>query len=151
MPNYTIDRKTEHFHTLESYFALERKPIESKKQIKRVRATQDRRVRQLMCAAYDIPFYRQRFEESGTKPEDYTCAEDLYQFPLLTKDDLRAWMSGEETEHPEKYEAWHVAPTSGSTGKPLRSLFSPRENAWLTANWLRVMSYGGYNPFTGKI
>ena len=29
-------------------------------------------------------------------------------------------------------------------------MFSPNENAWLTANWLRVLAMPGYNPFTGK-
>ena len=84
----------------------------------KVKAVQDRKVRELMKIAYDIPFYRERFEATGTTPEDYTCAEDLYKFPVLTKEELRDWSNLELDEHPEKYKDWHISPTSGSTGVP---------------------------------
>ena len=45
----------------------------------KVKAVQDRKVRELMKIAYGIPFYRERFEATGTTPEDYTCAEDSVQ------------------------------------------------------------------------
>ena len=149
MSNYKLDTKLENLHVLQIYGQLEKEPI-TEKNAEVVLANQKKRVRELMRIAYDIPFYRERFERSGTTPEDYTCAEDLYKFPVLTKDELRAWMDDEAEQHPDKYELWHVSPTSGSTGRPLRTLISPLENAAYTANWLRVMSLGGFNPFTGK-
>lgn len=103
-----------------------------------------------MRQAWEIPFYRARFEASGTNPSDYKTAADLYKFPILTKDELRTWMDDEAVKNPEQYACWHIAPTSGSTGRTLRVLFSPKEQAWITANWLRVLSMPGYNPFTGK-
>lgn len=149
MSNYALDHKMEHALTLAAYAQVEKQPV-NLKNYKRILNKQNKGVYELMKAAYDIPFYRARFEQSGTTPEDYHCAEDLYKFPLLTKDQLREWMDEEAARDPEKYKYWHVSPTSGSTGRPLRVLISPREYAYVTANWLRTMGYGGFNPFTGK-
>lgn len=149
MSNYKLDTKLENLYVVQLYQQLVKEPIiEQNAQL--VLERQNERLRKLMQIAYEIPFYRERFERSGTTPEDYKCGEDLYKFPVLTKDELRAWMDDEAEQHPDKYELWHVSPTSGSTGRPLRTLISPRENAAYTANWLRVMSLGGFNPFTGK-
>ena len=109
---------------------------------------QEKRLRRLVRKAYKIPFYRERFDKAGVKPEDIRTGEDLTKLPLLTKDELREWMSS-ELQNP-KYKDWIVDTTSGSTGKPLSILFSPREKAYMKANWLRVMMVAGYNPFFGK-
>ena len=44
---------------------------------------QNKNVYKLMKAAYEIPFYRKRFEEHHLTPEDFHCAEDLAKFPVL--------------------------------------------------------------------
>lgn len=129
MRNYDLDRRLEQLYALKAYAQVERKPVNTKN-CDRILRTQNRRVHELMKAAYEIPFYRARFEQTGTTPDDYHCAEDLYKFPLLTKDQLRDWMDEEAEKYPEKYKNWHVSPTSGSTGRPLRVLISPMENGW---------------------
>jgi len=149
MSNYELEHKLEHVYTLRNLATLVREPV-NLKNYQKMLDTQQRKIHELMVAAYEIPFYRARFEQSGTTPDDYHNAQDLYKFPLLTKDELREWMDHEAQSDPEKYKYWHVSPTSGSTGKPLRVLVSPKENAWATANWLRVLSLPGFNPFTGK-
>ena len=149
MRNYKLDHKLENLYALRAYAQVEKKPV-SLKNCDRILRAQNTRLHALMEAAWEIPFYRARFVRSGTTPDDYNCAEDLYRFPLLTKDELRDWMDEEAASDPEKYAYWHVSPTSGSTGRPLRVLFSPMENAWIIANWLRTMGYGGFDPFRGK-
>ena len=113
-----------------------------------VKKIQDRRVRKLARKAYAIPFYRKRFDEVGLTPKDICNAEDLTKLPLLTKEELRAWMK-EEAEDP-KYKDWYHDTTSGSSGVPLMVLVSPREKAYNMANWFRVLLVAGYNPFFGK-
>ena len=113
-----------------------------------VMRTQDRRVRKLVKKAYKIPFYKERFDKAGVKPEDIRTGDDLSKLPLLTKDELRAWMN-EEAKNP-KYENWFHDTTSGSSGVPLMLLVSPKEKAYNMANWFRVMMTAGYNPFFGK-
>ncbi len=147
--SYATDRKLENVYALRDLTTLYNKPIRAK-DYKRLVETQNQKIQELMQRAWEVPFYRSRFMASDTVPGDYQTAADLYKFPVLTKAELREWMDGEAAANPKKYESWHVAPTSGSSGAPLRTLVSPQENAWMTANWLRVLSMPGYNPFTGK-
>ncbi len=114
----------------------------------RLKKIQEKRLHKLMKKAYQIPFYRERFDRAGVKPEDIRTAEDLVKLPPLTKDELRAWMN-EEAEKP-KYKDWFHDTTSGSSGKPLMLLYSPKEKAFMMADWFRVMCMAGYNPFRGK-
>ena len=149
MTDYKRDQKLEQLLILKFYAELERKPA-CAANAKSIKRRQDARVHDIMLRAAEYPFYQERFKQTGTTPDDYHCADDLYKFPVLTKDDLREWMDDELERYPEKYEDWHVSPTSGSTGRPLRVLQSPREHALWAANWLRTMRVGGFNPFTGK-
>ena len=144
--SYATDKKLEKLMMLQILAGLEKKPPRRVQEMRDVKVKQDKAVRQLMVRAYDIPFYRARFERSGTTPADYHTAEDLYKFPVLTKEELRDWMDEELAANAEKYKDWHVNPTSGSTGLPLRTLFSPRENAAVHANWLRVLMMAGFRP-----
>lgn len=118
------------------------------KDFTKVMKIQDRRVQKLVKKAYKIPFYKKRFDEAGVKPSDIRTGDDLSKLPLLTKDELRAWMK-EEADNP-KYKDWFHDTTSGSSGVPLMLLYSPREKAYNMANWFRVMMVAGYNPFLGK-
>lgn len=145
--SYATDKKMENVLMLQILTGLEKKPP---KNLKKIKEKQDREIHELMLRAYDIPFYRKRFEATGTTPADYNTAADLYKFPVLTKEELRDWMDEELAQNSEKYENWHVNPTSGSTGIPLKTLFSPRENAAVHANWMRVLMMGGYVPVVHK-
>ncbi len=108
---------------------------------------QNKKIQKLMKRAYEIPFYRKKFEEAGVKPEDFKCREDLIHFPVTTKSELREWLADEVVGKESKF---HIFSTSGSTGMPLKVPVSPRENAYLTANWLRMAVKWGINPFTSK-
>lgn len=147
--SYATDKKMENLLMMQMLTGLEKKPPKAK-DFKRIKEKQDRLVHELMVRAYDIPFYRKRFEATNTTPADYNTAADLYKFPILTKEELRDWMDEELEGNAEKYKDWHVNPTSGSTGIPLRTLFSPRENAAVHANWLRVLMMGGFVPGVHK-
>lgn len=109
---------------------------------------QNERVQTLARRAYEIPFYKERFDRAGVSPEDIRTGDDLTKLPVLTKDELRTWMGGLKDQ--PQYKDWICDTTSGSTGKPVSVLFSPREKAYMKANWYRVMLVAGYNPLTGK-
>lgn len=113
-----------------------------------VKKVQNKRIKKLMKRAYEIPFYREKFDAAGVKPEDIKCADDLAKLPILYKDELRQWMN--ETAKDPKYDNWYHDTTSGTSGIPLMILLSPREKAYMMANWFRVMMLAGYNPFRGK-
>lgn len=147
--SYENDARRENINTMQNYLSLVREPVSSRN-ARQILEIQNRRIRELMEKAWEIPFYRERFAASGTIPDDYRRAEDLYRFPLLTRQELETWMRAEKTQEPDRFRYWHIQPTAGHTGPPLQVLVSPNENAWITANWLRVLTLPGYNPFTGK-
>lgn len=104
-----------------------------------------------MKKAYEIPFYRKRFEENHLTPDDFHSSEDLVKFPVITKDELRVWMKELYDAHPETRDQWDATSTSGSTGIPLRLYQSQRERACANASWIRILQSFGYRPFTGKM
>lgn len=104
-----------------------------------------------MKKAYEIPFYRKRFEENHLTPDDFHCSEDLVKFPVITKDELRVWMKELYDTHPETRDQWDATSTSGSTGIPLRLYQSQRERACANASWIRILQSFGYRPFTGRM
>ena len=112
---------------------------------------QNKNVYKLMKAAYEIPFYRKRFEEHHLTPEDFHCAEDLAKFPVLTKAELREWMKELYDANPKTRDSWDATSTSGSTGVPLTLYQSQREHACANASWIRILMSFGYKPFTGKM
>jgi phenylacetate-CoA ligase len=49
------------------------------------------RLKKLLKYVYEkVPFYREKFETAGVKPEDFQNLKDIQKFPFTTKDDLRA-------------------------------------------------------------
>ena len=114
---------------------------------KNIYKIQNKKLKKLMRRAYKIPIYRKKFEEAGLKPEDITCREDLAAFPVLTKQEIKEWLTPILPQVSGKY---YIYSTSGSTGMPLKVLVSPKENSYLTANWLRMSMKQGINPFFEK-
>ena len=62
MRNYELDHKLEHVYALKAYAQVERKTV-NVNNCDRILKTQNRRVHELMKAAYEIPFYRARFDQ----------------------------------------------------------------------------------------
>ena len=137
--------------TLYYLIKLDKKIPQTKRQARRAVRKQGRRVHKTMKAAYKVPFYRARFDEHGLTPADFRSAEDLAKFPITTRADLREWMQDEMASHPERAGSWEVFKTSGSTGIPLVFVVSRREAACVNANWIRVLMFAGYKPFTEKM
>lgn len=120
--------------------------------LKKTKARQDRLVHKTMKRAYShVPYYRAIFEENGLTPDDFRTVEDLAKFPVMTRQDLREWMQAEFAAHPKESQDWEVFATSGSSGVPLKFALTHREAACMNANWIRVLMFAGYKPFTGKM
>ncbi len=55
-----------------------------------IRAWQDERLVNTVRRVYDnVPFYREKMDAAGIKPEDVQSVDDLKKLPFITKDDLR--------------------------------------------------------------
>lgn len=136
------DRKMENLFVFKYLLELKKHDLE-KREIYNI---QNHKIEELMKCAYHIPIYRKKFEAVGAVPEDFHCREDLVKFPVLTKSEIKEWITAELKRNPEKYQNYHVYTTSGSTGTPLKLCASPRENAYFAANWLRIAMENGVNP-----
>lgn len=143
-----LKKKLTNVSTLYYLLVLDKKFSDDRAKIKK---KQNKNVHKVMKAAYEIPFYRKRFDEHHLTPDDFHCSEDLVKFPVLTKAELRAWMKEMYDTHPESRDSWDATSTSGSTGVPLTLYQSQREHACTNANWIRVLMTFGYNPFFGKM
>lgn len=142
-----LEKKITNFITLAYLIKLRTHDLEKEKVIKKI---QDRNVRKLMRYAYTVPFYRKKFDERNLKPEDFKTAEDLAKFPVLTKTEIREWILPTVKGNPTKYKYWTEVSTSGSTGTPLSIYVTPRENAILAANWLRMGMCNGVHILKDK-
>lgn len=107
----------------------------------------NRNLRKCMRNAYAIPFYRERFDKVGIKPEDIKSIEDLSKLPILTKTEFKEWMRSEKEKECNKY--CMLSSTSGSTGRPTTIITTPKEYAIEIVNVLRSWMICGYNPFLG--
>ena len=144
-----IKKELKNVMTLFYLMQLDRKVPTDHKFIK---ARQDKRVHKTMKRAYEhVPYYRAKFDELGLTPDDFNSAEDLVKFPIMTGQDLRAWMQSEFEAHPDKKDDWEIFSTSGSSGVPLKFATTHREAACMNANWIRVLMFAGYKPLRGKM
>ncbi len=117
----------------------------------KIRRRQGRKVHKVMKKAYEIPFYRERFDARSLTPDDFRSAEDLAKFPVTTRADLRQWMQKELENYSEEEGTLEIFKTSGSSGIPLRFAVTHREAACMNANWIRVTMFAGYHPLRGKM
>jgi len=140
-----IQRKLFNLYTMWDVIRL---TYHSKCSPKKMEKIHQKNLKKMVHNAYKIPFYKERFDKAGVKPEDIKTDADLLKLPLLTKHEFRMWMT-EEVKKTEN-ENCMKSHTSGSTGVPMTILFTPREYATDVANIIRAWFVSGYNAFTGK-
>ena len=141
-----LQQKTESFLLLYHYIRNHGyiRNIYNKKYIKRI---QDKKLRRIIKHAYNSSLYRDKFIQAGLTPKDILCVEDLYKFPILTKTELKEWMTRELKDNASKYEKWHRDNTSGSTGTPLQVRYTPYEHAGMMAKIFMIYKIAGQNIF----
>ena len=84
---------------------------------KQLRVLQSQRLRDVVNRVYDkVPYYRQKLESAGVKPDDIGGIEEITRLPFTTKDDLRETypfgLFAVPMEHVVRIHA-----SSGTTGK----------------------------------
>jgi phenylacetate-CoA ligase len=83
-----------------------------------MRAYQDRRLRAVVAAAYQAPYYRELFGGLGIGPADISNVDDLRRLPVLSKEIVRRRARDLLTAKPPQ-RGWLHGHTSGTTGSPL--------------------------------
>ncbi len=105
-----------------------------------------KRLKRVLISAYKhVPYYSDMMNNLRYNPiTDYRGPEDLKIFPITTKKDIKSntKMFLKKGINTKKL---YYDSTSGSTGIPLKVFFSPKEKAYLTASWLRMLFLNGYS------
>jgi phenylacetate-CoA ligase len=104
-------------------------------QLTRLRAT-------LKNVHSNVPCYRNKFNESGLRPEDLTCLADLAKFPFTTKEDLRLNYPYGMFAVPMR-EVVRIHSSSGTTGKPTVVGYTRNDLQTWTELVARFMSAAG--------
>jgi phenylacetate-CoA ligase len=101
-------------------------------------------IRELARHAYDTaPFYRDRFDRAGVRPEAIDGPEAYRRVPILTKDDIRARGSAMISSQYDRNSLF-VKKTSGSTGVSLEVRVDEASMQWKRACTLRSDEWSGW-------
>ena len=77
-------------------------------------------------AYYNVPFYRERFDKIGLKPEHIQTLRDIEKIPFTTKDDLRDNYPYKMFACPLK-KIVRLHASSGTTGKPIVAGYTKKD------------------------
>ena len=83
-----------------------------------MRALQLKKLKATVKYEYDnVPYYREKMDKAGVKPEDIQTLEDIRKLPFITKEDIAAnYPTGLFAKPMEEIVRIHAS--SGTTGKP---------------------------------
>ena len=83
-----------------------------------MRALQLKKLKETVKYEYDnVPYYREKMDKAGVKPEDIQTLEDIRKLPFITKEDIAAnYPTGLFAKPMEEIVSIHAS--SGTTGKP---------------------------------
>jgi len=111
-----------------------------------LRALQERRLRRAVERAWEVPFYRRRWQAAGVKPGDIGSLEDLRKLPTYSVEDIRQSVE----DHPPFGDYLGLDPragevplrihaSGGTTGEPRPTFYTPWDRE--VGNILRARSY----------
>lgn len=111
-----------------------------------MQALQSKRlVAQVKHVYENMPYYREKMEQAGVKPEDIHGIEDLHKLPFLSKDDLR-------DQYPygllatDLKNCVRIQSTSGTTGRRVVAFYTQHDvDLWEDCCARAVVAVGGTN------
>ena len=109
-----------------------------------MRALQNEKFLKQVRRVYDnVPYYRNKMEEKGVRPEDIRSLDDISLLPFLTKDDLRiAYPYGLLATPLER--CVRIQSTSGTTGKRVVAFYTQGDlDIWEDCCARAIVAAGG--------
>ncbi len=109
-------------------------------------ALQSERLRKIVKTCYEkVPFYKNKMDKMGIKPEDIKGIEDIHKLPFTTKHDLRdEYPFGLQATPMSEVRRIHAS--SGTTGKPVVDTYTDNDIANWAEGVARVMAVGDIGP-----
>ena len=111
-----------------------------------MRSFQSEKLRELAALVYNkVPFYKEKMDELGVKPEDIRTIDDIVKMPFTTKTDMRdVYPLGLMAA--EMHEIDEIHASSGTTGKPVIDAYTANDIDIWSEVMARTLAMGG----TGK-
>lgn len=117
---------------------IETMPVE---EIKKLQS--ERLVEQVKHVYANVPFYKEKMDAAGIKPEDVHGIEDLHRLPFITKDDLRDQYPYGLVGVPVE-DCVRIQSTSGTTGRRVVSFYTQEDiDIWETCCARAIVAAGG--------
>ena len=121
--------------------------------VEEIRELQERRMREAVERAYQVPFYRSKWDEAGIEPGDIKTIDDLRKAPMYTVEDIRQSVDanppfgdyvGRDVLAGEI--PWRIHSSGGTAGEPRPTFYTPWDRE--VGNILRARSYywHGFKP-----
>jgi phenylacetate-CoA ligase len=107
------------------------------------------RLRRLIRAAAETPYYRAAFAAAGISERDLESDGALTRLPVLEKATVQ--QRGSELLSPAAPKKTVTITTSGSTGQPLRIFRSVEDQAQVSAVWARIFKAYGRRTFDRQV
>lgn len=109
------------------------------KSYEELRELQDKKLRAIIKHAYEnVPFYRQKFDSAGVKPEHVKTVDDLPKLPVTTKQEVRDNFPDRILAKSVDVNKCWLPRTSGSTGIPLTVAYDDQAEDFEKAVALRA-------------
>ena len=133
---------------MEHYFQaeIECAPVE------KIRALQEEKLlKQVRHAWEHVPYYRQKMEEHGVKPEDIQTLADIHKLPFISKHDLRETYPYGLLAVPLK-DCVRIHSTSGTTGKRVIAYYTQADiDMWNDCTARALAAAGGTDEYVCHI
>jgi len=91
------------------------------------------------------PFYREKLDKAGIRPEDIRCVKDLEKVPFTTKSELREGYPFGLMAVPED-QVVRIHSSSGTTGKPIIVPYTKNDVSVWAEMMARCMEMAGVTP-----
>jgi len=113
-----------------------------------LRELQNKKLRAIIRHAYEnVPFYRQKFDSAGVRPEDIKTAGDLPKLPITTKQEVKENFPDRIVAKGVDISKCWLPHTSGSTGIPLTVAYDETAEDFQKAVALRPNLSCGQKPW----
>jgi len=118
------------------------------KSYEELRELQNKKLRVITKQAYEnVPFYRQKFDSAGVRPEDIKTVEDLPKLPITTKQEVKENFPDRIVAKGVDISKCWLPHTSGSTGIPLTVAYDEAAEDFQKAVALRPNLSCGQKPW----
>lgn len=105
-------------------------------------------LKRIIKYAYDnVPFYHEKFEKSGIRPDDIKNLKDITKIPITTKQEIKENFPHKIVAKNIEIDKCRKITTSGSTGIPLEFVITKNEDLIRKAAYLRANFAAGQNLF----